>query len=377
MLAHSPLFHWVVLLEYEHMFVSLELLMKKRRELDAAEAAWLKDVADYDRSGDYTVDNFQSAASALRHACNIDPGVAHRYVTLSRKLEQLPDVSAAFEAGDISTRHAHVMADAYTPGRAAEIGSCEAELVEQARQHPPKVFAAIVRRFTDAIDGDGGASGDETDYDRRALYSARTLNGAFDLRGNGDQLSGDCIDTALNTEMKRDLQHQDPRSTPQRRFDALTGICRLYVEQLNPSDVHGVRPHVSVVVDIDELPGAAAETGVRVPTEVRRNEYSAAMLELISCDCEISRIIMQGRSEILDVGRATNTATAAQWKALVARDRHCQASGCNRPPSHCEAHHLWHWGRGGPTDLDNLELLCWFHHRERHIEEAKARARGG
>ena len=356
------------------MFVSLDLLAKKRRELDAAEAAWLNDVAEYDRSGDCSIDNFQSAASALRHACNLDGGVAHRYVSLARKLERLPEVSAAFEAGEISTRHAQVVADAYTAGRADEIGNCEAELVEQARVHPPKVFGAIVRRFTDAIDGDGGAGTDETDFDRRALYSARTLHGAFDLRGNGDQLSGECIDTALNAEMARDLQDHDPRTTPKRRFDALTAICRLYLEHENTTETHGVRPHVSVVIDLDELPNGAAESLVRVPTGPGRNGYSAAMVELLTCDCEISRIIMAGRSEALDVGRATRTVSAAQWKALVARDRHCHAPGCNRPPNHCEAHHLHHWSHGGPTDLENLVLLCWHHHRERHIEDAKTHA---
>ena len=28
----------------------------------------------------------------------------------------------------------------------------------------------------------------------------------------------------------------------------------------------------------------------------------------------------------------------------------------------CEAHHLTPWARGGPTSLDNLALLCRFHH---------------
>ena len=333
------------------------MLAKKRRELDAAEAAWLKDVGEYDRAGDYTVDNFQSAAVALRHACNIDSGVAHRYVSLARKLEKLPEVSDVFEAGEISARHAQVVADAYTPARADEIANVEAQLVELARNiHRSRSPGSCAGSPTPSTVT--AASVDEIEYDRaRALYAATTYNGAFDLRGNGDQLSGDCITTALETEMKRDLQKQDPRSTPKRRFDALTAICRLYLEQLNTSEVHGIRPHISVVVDLDELPGGSAETAVRVPTEVSRHNYSAAMLELISCDCEISRIIMKGRSEILDVGRATDTATAAQWKALVARDGHCQHPGCNRPPSHCEAHHLRHWALGGPTDLDNLELL--------------------
>src|SRR5437868_1641737 len=111
----------------ERMFVSLDLLVKKRRELDAAEAAWLSDVAEYDRSGDCTIDKFQSAAVALRHACNIDSGVAHGYVSLARKLEKLPVVAAAFAEGEISQRHAQVVADAYTAARMDEIGNLETE----------------------------------------------------------------------------------------------------------------------------------------------------------------------------------------------------------------------------------------------------------
>jgi hypothetical protein len=32
----------------------------------------------------------------------------------------------------------------------------------------------------------------------------------------------------------------------------------------------------------------------------------------------------------------------------------------------CEAHHIWWWRFGGPTDLDNLVLLCSYHHRTVH-----------
>jgi hypothetical protein len=31
-----------------------------------------------------------------------------------------------------------------------------------------------------------------------------------------------------------------------------------------------------------------------------------------------------------------------------------------------EAHHVVHWIDGGPTDLDNLVLLCWHHHHSIH-----------
>jgi len=44
------------LVVYEHMFATLETLALRRRELDAAEAAWTRDVAAYDRSDDWPRD---------------------------------------------------------------------------------------------------------------------------------------------------------------------------------------------------------------------------------------------------------------------------------------------------------------------------------
>jgi hypothetical protein len=36
------------------------------------------------------------------------------------------------------------------------------------------------------------------------------------------------------------------------------------------------------------------------------------------------------------------------------------------PAHRTEAHHHEHWALGGGTDLDNLLLLCGFHHRRLH-----------
>ena len=39
----------------------------------------------------------------------------------------------------------------------------------------------------------------------------------------------------------------------------------------------------------------------------------------------------------------------------------------------CEAHHIKHWAHGGETRLENLELLCWEHHRQRHNDAWRRR----
>jgi hypothetical protein len=67
-------------------------------------------------------------------------------------------------------------------------------------------------------------------------------------------------------------------------------------------------------------------------------------------------------SQPLDIGRSTRTVPPHLRKAVIQRDRHCQFPGCHQPPASCDAHHLIHWSKGGPTALGNLKLLCKFHH---------------
>jgi hypothetical protein len=54
-----------------------------------------------------------------------------------------------------------------------------------------------------------------------------------------------------------------------------------------------------------------------------------------------------------------------QRRALMLRDQMCQFPGCARS-RHLEAHHTIPWSRGGRTDLDDLVLLCRFHHLTVH-----------
>jgi 5-methylcytosine-specific restriction endonuclease McrA len=47
---------------------------------------------------------------------------------------------------------------------------------------------------------------------------------------------------------------------------------------------------------------------------------------------------------------------------VVKRDRRCSFPGCAAPPVRCHVHHVIPRSQGGPTRLDNLTLLCAFHH---------------
>ncbi|GAA4886990.1 HNH endonuclease signature motif containing protein [Actinomycetospora straminea] len=85
-----------------------------------------------------------------------------------------------------------------------------------------------------------------------------------------------------------------------------------------------------------------------------------------ACDAGIVPVVLGSRSEPLDVGRLSYTVPEAIRRALVLRDGGCAFPGCTRRPCRCHAHHVEHWQDGGPTALENLTLLCRFHHQLVH-----------
>jgi HNH endonuclease len=70
-------------------------------------------------------------------------------------------------------------------------------------------------------------------------------------------------------------------------------------------------------------------------------------------------------SQVLDIGRRTRSIPTAIRRALWLRDRACRFPGCaNHRFLH--GHHVRHWLHGGSTSLNNLVLLCPFHHQQVH-----------
>ncbi len=145
-------------------------------------------------------------------------------------------------------------------------------------------------------------------------------------------------------------------------LDALVDACgRLQTSDVLPES-HGAPPRLTLTMGYDELRDlagiASTETG---------EQLSASAVRRLCCDAEVIPAVLGAESQVLDVGRLRRLVTAAIWKALVVRDRHCRFPHCTRPPIMTHAHHVLHWADGGPTSLDNLILLlCGHHHRLVH-----------
>jgi hypothetical protein len=176
---------------------------------------------------------------------------------------------------------------------------------------------------------------------------------------------------AFDAEMYALRRTGDTRGLPERRAEALEAMCRRTLDHHDDGTTRRRgHPHMIIVHDVNDLAGEHPDLVATIRREATLfGRLSATTLERLCCDAKICRVITDGPSEILDVGRLTRTVPPAIWNALVARDRHCTAPGCDRSPEYCEAHHIWFWEFGGPTNLDNLRLLCWYHHKELHIHD--------
>src|SRR5205814_3506470 len=69
--------------------------------------------------------------------------------------------------------------------------------------------------------------------------------------------------------------------------------------------------------------------------------------------------------EPMRIGRASREPSAAMLRQLRYRDGECRFPGCGAR-RFTQAHHIVWWSGGGRTDLDNLLLVCSFHHKLVH-----------
>jgi hypothetical protein len=89
----------------------------------------------------------------------------------------------------------------------------------------------------------------------------------------------------------------------------------------------------------------------------------ASVAQRIACDADLYALVLHPATGLpLYLGRTRRLVPASIRRALHARDRGCRWPGCSAPTPWSDAHHLHGWHPTGVTDVDNLVLLCRYHH---------------
>ena len=117
---------------------------------------------------------------------------------------------------------------------------------------------------------------------------------------------------------------------------------------------HGQHTTVVVHVDVDQKVGSL-HLGPLLPESER---------QYLSCDATC-QVWFERAGEVIGSGRSTRTISRRLRRALEHRNPTCAVPGCGATRG-LHAHHIRHWEDGGVTDLNNLVLLCPFHHRLHH-----------
>ncbi|MCA1702505.1 MAG: HNH endonuclease [Actinobacteria bacterium] len=87
-------------------------------------------------------------------------------------------------------------------------------------------------------------------------------------------------------------------------------------------------------------------------------------LDMLLCDCDIQTVLRDGPHGTLGIGHARHD--PPQWlrREVMLRDECCTFPGCGAK-RFVNVHHIVPWPLG-PTDIDNLTLVCHFHHKLIH-----------
>ena len=278
---------------------------------------------------------------------------AKRDVESATRLAELPATSEALASGEIPVGHARLIARA-----SGESTIDEALLVKAANEEPFDEFARTVKRHQQdqAVD-DGQSLLDRQRKNRKARIFESPESGMFVLSGEFDQITGARIATALTAKERQLWHREDPktRRTPQQRMaDALAElICE------PAGDGKSAGTDLLVIADFDVIKQQLAN-----PRLADGSPIPIVELHRLALEANLLPSIFDTKSQNMWLGRKQRTASEAQRVALIARDQHCV--GCGANPLWCRAHHIIWWSKNGPTDVDNLVLVCDDCHHKIH-----------
>ncbi len=365
---------------------------------DRVEAALVEWVGVFDAAEGWKADGAYSFACWLRARADLTRTDGSRLSRLARLLRTMPITERALDGGKLSVAKARLLAGVINERTRAKFDEHEGFLVDQVQGLDVDNAKIALAHWKRLADPDGPDPGDPT-RNRASLTTG--IDGRWHLDADFDPVSGAVLQSVL--QATTDRMHQDGRFNDlgtdngpgRRQADAIIEMA-VRSSGRNP-DQPTVHPDLVIVIPHGWLHDQEPDPQAERPELLGLGPVSwddvirlapLGTVSALSLD-EAGRPVKLGRKERfrsslldtmraaaaadgddagrpLNMGRDERLATSDQWIVLRHRDRGCVVPGCHRPASWCQAHHLQLWSNGGPTDLDNLCLVCSHHHHLIH-----------
>ncbi|SEQ58153.1 protein of unknown function [Lentzea albida] len=344
----------------------------------------MQKIAELSRRGAAAELGYRNVAQVLRHAVRWDLKTARQWVAraevLAREVTpfgsvleaELPVTAVAVAEGSLSGEHISAVAEVMKelPPEA------EAPVVEFAQAHEPSAVRAFGRELAYRLyqrDAEPQEVVEQAPVNRlRMEWKGEQL----EVWAKLDKVAGAkfeaMIDPLAKPRPTTPEEGVDPRSRAEREGDAFADLIDLML-RADRLPEHGGEPvTLTLTMSYENLAGktgfATLDNRVRVP---------ATLVRRLACNAGVIPVVLGGRSEAVDIGRKARTFPAAIRRLLVARDQGCTFPGCDRPPKHCDAHHVKFWSEGGETSVNNAALLCRHHHTLIHQSDWEVKLHNG
>jgi hypothetical protein len=297
--------------------------------------------------------SYANCAEWLSWRCGICLSAAREKVRTAQALRDLPEISLAFSEGRLSYTKVRALT------RVAPIHGEDALLRYALDASAPDVEERC--RQIRNVHPDSARDAQRA-WEARWLSAWRNpARGTLCLRVELPLEVGELVMQAIEGAMEREqipdgVAERSPSGFQSQQADAFVAIVKTYLEGRSGSDSSSIPDRYQVVLHVDEaaLHGGAGRSDAPLETVKR-----------LACDASVVVVTEDERGTPLTVSRKQRIVATPIRRALWARDRHCTFPGCQRTRL-VEAHHVHHWADGGETSLDNLMLLCWFHHQLLH-----------
>ncbi len=328
--------------------------------LDAATHRLLECIRRFDEAGGWCDQGAVSCAHWLAWRLGLDPATAREKVRVARALGELPAIDEAFRSATLSYAKVRALTRVATPQN-------EGQLLEMALVATGAQLERLCRGYRAAR-----AQQTEPAPEERSVYRRLLPGGMVKLELVLAPDEADLILRAVQRAREVQTEQAEPTketaveaadvSAETRRPSQADGAVMLAESFLAGHQVTGSGgERFQVVIHLDqEVLGADGEWSATLEDSTR---VSAETLRRVACDCGL--LVVGGEGENLNIGRRSRSIPPAIRRALMVRDRGCAFPGCTHTRL-LHAHHIEHWLHGGETRLDNLVMLCTFHHRLVH-----------
>jgi hypothetical protein len=277
----------------------------------------------------------------------------------------LPVLATARAAGAVSAKQADVIIRCVGKLRSGslavdELSKAEAFLVGQAELFDAATLAGIAKQLLDTLLPDGTLADEQWQQRHRFLSCVPNGEGMHRLIADLDSETAALALTVLHSLAAPKPAadgDRDERTAGQRMHDAFRSVLKLALRSAELPRTAGVPATVLITMTAEQF-----ESGTGLATTSFGQKLSIDQALRVAGQAAIAWVVHDSKGGVLNYGTTQRCATEKQTLALIARDQGCAFPGCTDPPEWTEKHHVIPWSAGGRTDLDNLCLLCDFHH---------------